>query len=75
MIWALPEVSIALAYGASTAAIVKSALTTLAVLLALLIGFLWARLSERDACAMQSILVWRHIGMRTRMTVSALAKQ
>ena len=48
MIWSWPEVSIALGYAASTATIVKSALTTLVVLLALLIGFLWVRLPKAE---------------------------
>lgn len=46
MIWSWPEVSIPLVFAASTATIVKSVLTTLAVLLALLIGFLWVRLPK-----------------------------
>lgn len=50
MIWSWPEVSIALVFAASTATIVKSALTTLAVLLALLFGFLWVRLPKVDLC-------------------------
>ncbi|MGV6803196.1 MAG: hypothetical protein ACWA49_03250 [Ruegeria sp.] len=50
MIWSWPEVSIALVYAASTATIVKSALTTLAVLLVLLIGLLWVRLPKADLC-------------------------
>ena len=50
MIWSWPEVSTALVYAASTATIVKSALTTLAVLLALLIGFLWVRLPKAVLC-------------------------
>lgn len=50
MIWSWPEVSIALVYAASTATIIKSALTTLAVLLALLMGFLWVRLPKEDLC-------------------------
>ncbi|WP_170788971.1 hypothetical protein [Ruegeria lacuscaerulensis] len=50
MIWSWPEVSSALVYAASTATIVKSALTTSAVLLSLLTGFLWARLPKEDLC-------------------------
>ncbi|MEL7150045.1 MAG: hypothetical protein AAGK71_04895 [Pseudomonadota bacterium] len=50
MIWSWPEVSIALVYAASTATIMKSTLTTLAALLALLIGFLWVRLPKADFC-------------------------
>ena len=50
MIWSWPEVSIALVYAASTATIFKSALTTLAVLFVLLIGFLWVRLPKADLC-------------------------
>lgn len=50
MIWSWPEVSSALVYAASTATIVKSALTTSAVLLSLLTGFLWARLPKADLC-------------------------
>ncbi|MBY4892502.1 hypothetical protein KUL25_06970 [Rhodobacteraceae bacterium N5(2021)] len=50
MIWSWPEVSIPLVYAASTATLVKSVLTTLAVLLALLIGFLWVRLPKADLC-------------------------
>jgi len=48
MIWSWPEVSVPLVYATSTATILKSALTTLAVLLALLIGFLWVRLPKAD---------------------------
>ncbi|MEJ6477910.1 MAG: hypothetical protein QNL92_04435, partial [Octadecabacter sp.] len=43
MILSWPDISIPLVYAASTATIFKSALTSLAVLLALLIGFNWAR--------------------------------
>ena len=46
MIWSWPEVSVPLVYATSTATILKSALTTLAVLLALLSGFLWVRLPK-----------------------------
>lgn len=48
MIWSWPEVSLPLVYAASTATIVKSILTSLAVLLALLVGFLWMRLPKAD---------------------------
>ncbi|KEJ88314.1 hypothetical protein [Sulfitobacter donghicola] len=48
MIWNWPEVSVPLVYAASTATVLKSALTTLAVLLTLLVGFNWARFSEVD---------------------------
>ena len=50
MIWSWPEVSLALVYVASSATIVKSSLTTLALLLALVIGFLWARLPKANRC-------------------------
>jgi hypothetical protein len=46
MILSWPDVSIPLVYAASTATIFKSALTSLAALLALLIGFNWARQSK-----------------------------
>ena len=46
MIWSWPEISVFLVYATSTATILKSALTTLAVLLALLVGFDRKRLSE-----------------------------
>ncbi|MEO9824406.1 MAG: hypothetical protein ABJF50_08330 [Paracoccaceae bacterium] len=48
MIWNWPEVSVPLVYATSTATILKSALTTLAVLLTLLVGFNWKYLSEAD---------------------------
>ena len=48
MIWNWPEVSVPLVYATSTATTLKSALTTLAVLLTLLVGFNWKRLSEAD---------------------------
>lgn len=41
MIWSWPDVSVLLVYAVSTATIVKSALTTFAVLLTLCIGFIW----------------------------------
>jgi len=44
MIWSWPGLSVPLVYAASTATIVKSALTTLAVVFALLTGLNWARL-------------------------------
>ena len=50
MIWSWPEVSVPLVYATSTATILKSALTTLAVLLTLLVGFQWTRLSKADVC-------------------------
>ncbi len=45
MIWSWPEVSVPLVYAASTATILKSVSTTLAVLFLLLVGFIWTRLS------------------------------
>lgn len=48
MIWSWPEISVPLVYATSTATILKSAFTTLAVLLTLLVGFGWTRLSEAD---------------------------
>ena len=48
MIWSWPEISVPLVYATSTATILKSAFTTVAVLLTLLVGFNWARLSEAD---------------------------
>lgn len=45
MIWGWPEISVTLVYAASSATILKSASTTLAVLLTLLVGFCWTRLS------------------------------
>jgi len=48
MIWNWPEVSVPLVYATSTATILKSALTTIAVLLTLLVGFNWTRLSRPD---------------------------
>jgi len=43
MIWNWPDASALLVYAVSTATIVKSALTTFAVLLTLCIGFVWLR--------------------------------
>ena len=48
MIWNWPDPSVPLIYAASTATIVKSVLTTLAVLLAFRIGFIWTRLPKVD---------------------------
>lgn len=48
MIWNWPEISVPLVYATSTATILKSALTTVAVLLTLLVGFSWTRLSKAD---------------------------
>ena len=48
MIWNWPEVSVPLIHATSISTILKSALTTLAVLLTLLVGFNWKRLSEAD---------------------------
>ncbi len=48
MIWSWPEISAPLVYATSSATILKSALTTLAVLLTLLVGFKWTRLPEAD---------------------------
>ena len=48
MIWSWPEVSVPLVFATSTATILKSAFTTVAVLLTLLVGFSWTRLSEAD---------------------------
>ena len=45
MIWSWPDSAVSLVYAASTASIAKSALTTMAVLLTLFIGFIWKRLS------------------------------
>ncbi|NOR29890.1 MAG: hypothetical protein GQ539_02195 [Sulfitobacter sp.] len=46
MILSWPEISVPQVYATSSATILKSALTTLAVLLTLLVGFNWTRLSE-----------------------------
>ncbi|MEW9922010.1 hypothetical protein AB2B41_20590 [Marimonas sp. MJW-29] len=48
MIWSWPEISVPLVYATSSATILKSALTTLAVLLTLLVGFNRIRRSEAD---------------------------
>lgn len=48
MIWNWPEVSVPLVYTTSTATILKSVSTTVAVLLALLVGFNWTRLSKAN---------------------------
>jgi len=48
MVWSWPDVSVALVYASSTATILKSASTTLAVLLTLLVGFSWTRLPKAD---------------------------
>jgi hypothetical protein len=48
MIWSWPEVSVPLVYAASSATILKSVSTTLAVILVLLMGFNWIRLSKAD---------------------------
>ncbi|WP_298835514.1 hypothetical protein [uncultured Roseobacter sp.] len=50
MIWSWPEVSVPLVFATSTATILKSAFTTVAVLLTLLVGFSWTRHSEADVC-------------------------
>ena len=46
MIWNWPEVSVPLVYATSSATILKSVLTTVAVLLTLLVGFNWIRHSK-----------------------------
>lgn len=46
MIWSWPEVSIPLVYAVSTATILKSVSTTVAVLSLLLVGFVWTRQSK-----------------------------
>ncbi len=51
MIWNWPEVSVPLVYATSTATILKSTLTTLAVLLTLLVAFNWARFSNVESRA------------------------
>jgi hypothetical protein len=48
MIWSWPEVSVPLVYAASSATVIKSVSTTLAVLLVLLAGFNRARLSRAN---------------------------
>lgn len=49
MIWGWPEISVPLIYATSFATILKSVLTTLAVLLVLLVGVNWTRLSVTAA--------------------------
>ena len=49
MIYGWPDVPGSLVYAASTATIVKSVLTTLAVILALATGLVWARLPKADS--------------------------
>ena len=48
MIWSWPEVWVPLVYATSTATILKSVFTTMAVLLLLVVGFFWTRLSNPD---------------------------
>lgn len=48
MIWSWPEASVPLVYAASSATILKSVSTTLAVILVLFMGFNWTRLSKVD---------------------------
>lgn len=48
MIWSWPEVSVPLVHAASSATILKSVLTTLAVIWVLLMGLNWTRLSKAD---------------------------
>ena len=48
MIWSWPEIFVPLVYATSSATILKSAFTTGAVLLTLLVVFSWTRLSEAD---------------------------
>ncbi|EDQ05744.1 hypothetical protein OIHEL45_03000 [Sulfitobacter indolifex HEL-45] len=48
MIWSWPEVSVPLVCAASSATIIKSVSTTLAVMLVLLMGLNWIRLSKAD---------------------------
>ena len=48
MIWHWPDVSAPLVYATSTATIAKSALTTIAVLLVLLVGVSWMRMPKAD---------------------------
>jgi hypothetical protein len=49
MIHGWPDVTGSLVYAASTATIAKSVVTTLAVMLTLATGFIWARLPKADA--------------------------
>ena len=51
MIYGWPDVSGSLVYAASTATIAKSVTTTLAVMLVLATGVIWARLPKADARA------------------------
>ena len=51
MICGWPDASGSLVYAASAATIAKSVMTTLAVLLALATGLIWARLPKADAAA------------------------
>jgi hypothetical protein len=55
MIWSWPNVSALLVYAISIATIVKSALTTFAVLLTLCIGFVWMRQPKRGPSPRWSI--------------------
>lgn len=55
MIWSWPDVSDLLVYAVSAATIVKSTLTTLAVLLTLCIGFVWMRQPKRGPSPYWSI--------------------
>ena len=48
MVWSWPEVSVPLVYATSTATILKSVSTTVAVLLTILVGFNWTRLSKAN---------------------------
>lgn len=50
MIYGWPDVPGPLVHAASTASIAKSVITTLAVMLALATGVIWARLPKADAC-------------------------
>jgi hypothetical protein len=49
MIHGWPDVSASFVYAASIATIAKSVMTTLAVMLVLATGFIWARLPKSDA--------------------------
>ncbi|MCY4334767.1 MAG: hypothetical protein OXC60_08855 [Litoreibacter sp.] len=51
MIYGWPDVSGSLVYAASTATIAKSVMTTLAVILVLAAGLIWARLPKADVAA------------------------
>jgi len=48
MIWSWPDVSVPLVYASSAATVAKSVSTTSAVLLMLIVGTNWMRLSEAD---------------------------